>query len=444
MEHSRRNRQLWSAIANDYGMVFVLMLLIAVLSVLTLEEQLPVGRQAGKQVAAQIASSNSSAGFAVLVAESTPVDVLFVEEAKSRLEESGWEVAEVKGNPRAARQFIEQVLEDQGTIDALGTTGDAASWTVFDRFDAISSERRFSPRSYTWPTFARLDNVLSVANQTAIYAIIAIGMTMVIVTAGIDLSVGSLVALASVTTAIVIRDYGGGKEATGLAMCVGGLAGVSVCAAAGLFNGVMVTRFRIPPFIATLAVMMIARGLARRWAAEESIQKLPASFGWIGGETTFGIPNPVLLMIGLYVFAHFVMSATVFGRHVYSVGGNAEAARLSGVPVKRVVVVVYTLCGALAGLGGVVLSSKLATGDPKLGVMYELDVIAAVVVGGTSLMGGEGRIVGTLIGAFIIAVIKNGMNLMNVGAPDQQIVLGAVVLTAVLIDTLKRKGEGAA
>jgi len=144
-------------------------------------------------------------------------------------------------------------------------------------------------------------------------------------------------------------------------------------------------------------------------------------------------------MVLLYILAHVVMSRMVFGRYVYAIGGNEEAARLSGVPVKRVLLAVYTICGALAGLGGIVLTSQLAAGDPKFGLMYELEVIAAVVVGGTSLLGGEGKIFGTLIGAFIIAVIKNGMNLTDVDPFNQKIVLGAVLLSAVLIDTLKRR-----
>ena len=151
------------------------------------------------------------------------------------------------------------------------------------------------------------------------------------------------------------------------------------------------------------------------------------------------VPNPVWLMIVLYVIAHMVMSQTVFGRYVYAIGGNKEAARLSGVPVKLTLLIVYTVCGALSGLGGVVLASQLEAGDPKFGLMYELEVIAAVVVGGTSLMGGQGKIFGTLIGAFIIAVIKNGMNLMNVDPFNQRIVLGAVLLAAVLLDQLKRR-----
>ncbi|MEQ9406708.1 MAG: ABC transporter permease [Fuerstiella sp.] len=440
MNTEHAGSRVWKSLANDYGMIFVLLLMVVVLSALTLEEQSPVGREAGKRVADEIISRLGTEVTVVIVAEATPVDEAFVQGASERLQAAGLAIAaEVSGRPVDARRTMEEVLSDGGRIDAVAATADTVRWTIYDRFEGLSTDRCFSPESYTWPTFARLDNLLSVANQTAIYAIIAIGMTMVIITAGIDLSVGSLVALASVTAALIIRDSGGREAGVG-GMLAGCLAGVAVCAVAGLFNGLMNTRFGIPPFIATLAMMMVARGLARRLSGELSIQQLPDSYLWIGGGTTLGIPNPVILMILLYGIAHVVMSMTVFGRYVYSVGGNAEAARLSGVPVKTVTLVVYTLCGALAGLGGIVQSSKLGSGDPKLGLMFELDVIAAAVVGGTSLMGGEGRIFGTLIGAFIIAVIKNGMNLMNVGAPDQQIVLGGVVLVAVLVDTLKRRG----
>lgn len=432
----------WKTAANDYGMVFVLLAMVIVLSLLTLEKQNPVGEEAGRIVAGEIISEFGSSATVVIVAESTPIDEAFVAGAASELESAGVSVADtVNGRPADARKAIEALLAKGVQIDAVATTGDTAQWTIYDRFESVGSKKCVSPQPYTWPTFAKLDNLLSVANQTAIYAIIAIGMTMVIITAGIDLSVGSLVALASVSAAIVIRENGG-KDADAGVMVAGCAVGMSVCGLAGLFNGLMITRFRIPPFIITLSMMMMARGLARRMSDELSIQALPASFAWLGSGSFAGIPNPVILMVVLYAAAHVVMSNTVFGRYVYAVGGNSEAARLSGVPVKRVTLAVYTLCGLLAGLGGIVQSSKLGTGDPKLGVMFELDVIAAVVVGGTSLMGGEGRIFGTLIGAFIIAVMKNGLNLMNVGAPDQQIVLGAVVTIAVLVDTLKRRGGG--
>ena len=166
-----------------------------------------------------------------------------------------------------------------------------------------------------------------------------------------------------------------------------------------------------------------------------------SSFDWLGrGDAFFGIPNAVVLMVILYVFAHFVMSRTTAGRYIYAVGGNPEAARLSGVPVKRILLWVYTVSGALAGLGGVVMASQFRSGDPKYGLMYELYVIAAVVVGGTSLAGGRGKVFGTLIGAFIIAVIQNGMNLTGVQSYTQKVVLGLVLLAAVLLDMLKKRG----
>ncbi|MDG1896429.1 MAG: hypothetical protein P8J37_16120 [Fuerstiella sp.] len=441
MNETRPKPQRWAAFANNYGMVLVLLILIAAFSVLTLERQSSTGADAGRVVARDIVNAHGSSSTVVVVAGLKPPDESFLREATDALEAAGVTVAAtVGGRPADARRAIERVLQEGHSIDAIAATGDAARWSIYDRFESVGNSRCVSAAPTLWPTFAKSENILNVANQTAIYAIIAIGMTMVIITAGIDLSVGSLVALSAVAAAVFIRDAGDGTETGAGLMIVGCCVGMGICALGGVFNGVMITRLGIPPFITTLAMMLMARGLARRLSDELSIQALPASFTWIGGAATFGIPNPVFLMVVLYGVAHVVMSRTVFGRYAYAVGGNAEAARLSGVPVKRVIVVVYTLCGALAGLGGIVQSSKLGSGDPKLGLMFELDVIAAVVVGGTSLMGGEGRIFGTLIGAFIIAVIKNGMNLMKVGAPEQQIVLGAVVLLAVLVDTLKRRG----
>jgi ribose transport system permease protein len=186
-------------------------------------------------------------------------------------------------------------------------------------------------------------------------------------------------------------------------------------------------------------MMLIASGLALRFANFQSINAVPPSFRWIGGGTTAGVPNPILIMIGLYAVAHIIMTRSVFGRVLYAIGGNAEAARLSGIRVQQTKLLVYTISGALAGLGGILVSSRLNAGDPKYGDMYELEVIAAVVVGGTSLMGGEGRMLGTLIGAFIIAVIRNGMNLLSVESSNQKIVLGAVLLISVLADRLKRR-----
>ena len=402
---------------------------------------MPVGEDAGRQVANSILALDDQA--VVLVAAGTSdAERAFVTAAQTRLTAHGATVVKaVAGQPSDARRAIEEALDSNVTLTHLAVSGTADRWTVFDRFDAAHLEHRIAPKPYSWPVFAQTANLLSVANQTAIYAVIAVGMTMVIITGGIDLSVGSLVALASVMAAVVMRAMGG-TDAGVTGMLAGVAAALGVCSAAGAFHGVMVTQFRIPPFIVSLSMMMMARGLAFLLAEGQSISAVPDQWNGVLAAEPLGIPVPVVLMIALYIVAHSVMTHTAFGRYVYAVGGNQEAARLCGVPVQRVLLAVYIICGTLAGVGGLILSSRLATGDPKLGYMYELEVIAAVVVGGTSLMGGEGRILGTLIGAFIIAVIKNGMNLLNVGAYEQDIILGAVLLTAVLIDNIKRQRSG--
>ena len=425
----------------DYGTVFVLLLLVALFSALTLNQQHPTGGGAGQEVADLILARHGEQSRVLIVTRNTAADMAFAGAAARRLQESGATVlANVNGSAPDARMAIESLLAQGAQIDAIAANSVTANWTVYDRFPDVGAAKCVVPASYTWPDFLKLSNLLGVANQTALYAIIAIGMTMVIITGGIDLSVGSLVALSSVGTALMIRDWGGGYGAGVATVLVAACAGIGVCALAGAFNGLMITAFQIPPFIATLGMMMIASGLSFRLSGGYSIPELPAAFSWLGRGQTWGIPHPILLMIVLYVIAHVVMSRMVFGRYVYAIGGNAEAARLSGVPVRRVLLAVYTICAALAGLGGIVLTSQLSAGDPKFGLMYELEVIAAVVVGGTSLMGGQGKIFGTLIGAFIIAVIKNGMNLTDVDPFNQKIVLGAVLMAAVLLDTLKRRG----
>jgi ribose transport system permease protein len=234
-----------------------------------------------------------------------------------------------------------------------------------------------------------------------VIAILAIGMTMVVITAGIDLSVGSLVALSAMVSTLLIRELAGAREATWLGMIPCCLAGIAVCAGLGAFNGVMVAFCRLPPFIVTLSMMLIASGFAFLLTRGESVAEVPASFVWLGGGADlWHIPNAVVLMLLLYGGAHVLMAHTVLGRYLYAVGGNVEAARLSGVPVSRVKLFAYTASGLFAGLGGVVLASRLKSAAPPYGQMYELYVIAAVVVGGTSLMGGEGRIFGTCWGCF--------------------------------------------
>ncbi len=204
----------------------------------------------------------------------------------------------------------------------------------------------------------------------------------------------------------------------------------------------MITRFRIPPFIATLAMMQVAAGMAYVISQGRPIYQIPDRFILLGrgAEPFLKIPYAVILMIVLYTAAHILMTRTRTGRYIYAVGGNMEAARLAGIRVRPILFFVYALCGILAGLSGVVMASQLKSGAPTYGLSYELYVIAAVVVGGTSLSGGEGRIFGTLIGAFIISVIQNGMNLTNVESYTQKIILGLVILGAVLLDRLKQRG----
>jgi len=440
MNTQRQSR--WSGhwLLRDYGMVVALVLLVALFSWLTLTEQFPTGEDAGRQVAERVLAQPDSPRGVLVVVRDTPEDWAFAEEVERGVKAGGATVlARVRGGAPDVRQAIERILAEGGTIDAIAANEVTASWSVYDRFPQLGQVPRVKPEPYPWPNFLKLSNLLGVANQTAIYALIAIGMTLVIVTGGIDLSVGSLVALSSVSTALLLRDWGGGAQAGPAAIVLAALVGTSLCAAAGSLNGVLITLFRLPPFIVTLGMMMMASGLAFRLSEGRSIPELPAGFAWLGRGRMVGVPNPVWLMLGGYLLAHVCMSRTLLGRYVYAIGGNREAARLSGVAVHRVLLLVYTLSGALAGLGGLVLTSQLSAGDPKFGQMYELEVIAAVVVGGTSLQGGYGKVFGTLIGAFIIAVIKNGMNLLNVDPYNQKIVLGGVLMLAVLLDTAKRR-----
>jgi ribose transport system permease protein len=429
---------MFSRFTADYGMLFVLLLLCGYYSWATWAEQHPTGTAAGEQVA-QMIDRQFPAGAAVLVvAGRSAEDAEFAQAAEAHLKAKGSTVvAAITGAPSDALETLRRIGRDGGRLDAIACSDVSATWPIYDKVPVLAGARVVAPQSYHWPNFLKASNLLNVANQTVVIAIIAIGMTMVIITGGIDLSVGSLIALAAVTAALVIRGNGG-TAASVPVMVLGGAVGIAVCALAGLLSGAIVTLFRVPSFIMSLSMMLVARGAAETLAENQSIPDVPAAFVWLGrGADLFGIPNAVVLMVVLYVLAHVLMSRMVLGRYIYAVGGNIEAARLSGVPVRGVLLFVYTICGALAGLGGVITASLFQSGAPTYGQMYELYVIAAVVVGGTSLQGGQGKIFGTLIGAFIIAVIQNGMNLTGVGGNWQKVVLGLVILGAVLLDMLK-------
>ncbi|RID81746.1 ribose ABC transporter permease [Mesobacillus zeae] len=281
------------------------------------------------------------------------------------------------------------------------------------------------------PDFLTTNNIFNVLRQVSINALIAFGMTFVILTGGIDLSVGSILALSSALTAGMLT---GGTDPM-LALFVGLLAGTAM----GAVNGIIITKGKVAPFIATLATMTIFRGLTLVYTEGRPITGLSesVSFQMLGKGYVLGIPFPVITMLITYFILFFLLKKTTFGRGVYAIGGNEEASLLSGLRVDRIKIGVYSLTGFLAALAGSTLASRLNSAQPTAGVSYELDAIAAVVLGGTSLSGGKGWIFGTLVGALIIGVLNNGLNLLNVSSFYQQVVKGGVILLAVLLDRKK-------
>lgn len=281
------------------------------------------------------------------------------------------------------------------------------------------------------PNFGSVDNILNIARNISINAIIAAGMTFVIITAGIDLSVGSIVAVSGVAS--VLAAVAGAPAI--LAILIGILAG----ALAGLANGALVSYLMLAPFIVTLGLMTFLRGLAYTMTEGQPIVDSALSFRDLGNGYIAGIPAPVIVMLAVYAICWFVLERTKFGRHVYAVGGNPEAARLAGIRVKRVLTSVYVIGGALSGLAGVIFAARVVSAQPTAGTGYELDAIAAVVLGGTALAGGKGRIIGTLIGSIILGVLTTGLILMNVQFFTQLLIKGVVIILAVAIDSLKQR-----
>jgi len=426
------------------GMVLALLLLCSYFSLATWTEQHPQDAAAARVLAAAITAQEGEAARVLIAVRSQAEDAAFADALLVELRQRGVTATEtVRGGPADARAALQRAAT-VGGLDVIACNHASAMWLVFSGlaadFPALGDVRIVQPRSYSWPNFLKADNLLNIANQIAVIAILAIGMTMVIISGGIDLSVGSLIALAAVVTTLLIRDVFGGVQAGVMGMLAAALVGIALCGLCGAISGVLITQMQVPPFIVTLSLMLAASGAAFRLAENQSIYQVPDSFVWLGRGTSLGgLPNAVLLMLVLYAVAHVVMTRTLLGRHLYAVGGNIEAATLSGITVRRVTLWAYAICGLLAGLGGVVTASLLKSGSPTYGQMYELYVIAAVVVGGTSLSGGKGTMPGTLVGAFIIAVIQNGMNLTNVEGNTQKIVLGGVILGAVLVDRLRRR-----
>ena len=446
-----------SRIVSEFGTLLVLLLLFAYFTVATWRVIHPITDEAAREVAEKISNQNSSAKVLIAIRGGND-EQPFAKELKARLEQAGCHVIGVKsGSPLDYSETLRELGEQKQAVHFIAATYEASANGVLrpkpgadgnhtlpdlqQQYPSLAGATMVVPDSYEWSQFLTRGNVLNIANHISYTAIIAIGMTLVIITAGIDLSVGSLMAFAAVTTTWMIQHWGGATDATAIGIILCCLGGLGLCGLFGAFSGVMITAFRIPAFICTLGVMMIARGLAHTIAPRENISVDAAGFDWLGSQSSLlGVPNPVMLMIFLFIGAHILMTRTTLGRYIYAVGGNPEAARLSGVPVKWVLVFVYALCGLLAGVAGIINASLFGNGNPRFGEGEELQVIAAVVVGGTSLAGGEGRILGTLIGALIIAVIYSGMNQTGVGEHMQKVVFGLLILAAVLLDQLKKRG----
>ena len=283
----------------------------------------------------------------------------------------------------------------------------------------------------TTPYFLTVSNLLNVVEQTSINAIVAVGMTFVILSAGIDLSVGSIVALAGVVLGTLLRAGHPAAVAVALALATG--------VACGLVNGALISWGGLPPFIVTLGTMSIARGAALLVTEGRPVSGFAASFRVLATGRVGFVPSPVIAMLVAYAAAQFVLTRTTFGRYVYAIGGNEEATRLSGVAVRFHKTMIYGVSGLASGVAAVILTARLDSAQPIAGMMYELDAIAATVIGGTSLMGGEGTLGGTLVGALIMGVLRNGLNLLSVSSFLQQIVIGGVIVAAVLFDTLLKR-----
>jgi len=283
------------------------------------------------------------------------------------------------------------------------------------------------------PYFFTVENLFAIGLQMSVIAIMAVGQMMIIISAGIDLSVGSLLALSGVVcTSLMVA---------GVPLLLAIPGGIGVGTLCGLISGTLVAKGRIPPFIATLGMMGIARGAALIISGGAGIQilNIPESFVFLGGGRLLEVvPVPVIITVLIALIGFGILQYTQMGRYTYAIGSNIEATRLSGVNVKKYLILIYTFCGLLCGLAGVILSSRLRSGQPTAGTGWELDVIAACVIGGASLSGGEGSVLGAIIGALIMGVLRNGCNLLDISAFWQQVAIGAIIIIAVFIDQYKR------
>ncbi|MGW5641806.1 ABC transporter permease [Saccharopolyspora sp. NPDC003752] len=322
-----------------------------------------------------------------------------------------------------------------GDRGPLGALGDRLSGAVSQVAAAGALIVVFVVLSVIAPAFLTADNLFNLGSQTSVNAVMAVGVTLVIITGGIDLSVGSVAALSGVLGVLLMAEYGFNP-------LVGVVGGILVGAVAGLVNGLLVSVVGLPPFIATLGMLSVARGLVLIATGAVAVFGAPESFRLLGQGVINSIPIPVLLIALVAVAGHVVLTRTRLGRYAYVMGSNMEAARLSGVPVRRYTTSVYVLSGALAGLGGMIAASRIHSGQPNFGEGLELDVIAAVVIGGASLFGGRGTVWGSLIGAFLVAVIRNGAVQLNISTFYQNVLIGVIIWLAVWWDRYQRRKLG--
>jgi len=284
------------------------------------------------------------------------------------------------------------------------------------------------------PQFLTVSNWTIIFTQVSINALLAFGATFVIITGGIDLSIGSIVAVSSVASAMLAH-----PDTYPLVVPI--LTGLLVGLLIGAFNGFVTTKSNIAPFIVTLGTMTIGRGLALILSNGRPVSNLSDSFVFIGSGTFLGIPLLIIILILTFCICSIALNKTILGRYIYAVGGNEQAAHASGINVNRVKITVYSIAGMLAGLAGILLTSRITTGQPNAGAGFELDAIAAVVIGGTSTSGGKGTMLGTLIGVLLIGVINNGLDLLNVTSYYQQVVMGIIIIGAVVLDSLNQKSN---
>lgn len=287
------------------------------------------------------------------------------------------------------------------------------------------------------PGFASISTIILILNQLSIFGIMAVGMTIVIISSGIDLSIGSVSAISGVLSAYIAVNLTGEHSSH---ILFAYLVGISAGLLTGTTMGTLIALLDIPPFIVTLAFMSLLRGLANILTGGKPISPLPENFLFIGRERLFNIvPLSIITFTTIFILGHLILNYTTYGRYTYAIGGNEEAARLSGVPIRKTKILIYTICSALSGLAGVILASRMGSGSPKVGIGDELAVIASVVIGGTSLSGGKGSLWGTLLGLCLVFTLNTGLNWIGIETFGQQVTLGLVILIAILTDKLQQK-----